>query len=42
MIDPDIGRAVEGDSITAPHVLRVDVFDFEVLDDHVVGTSGDS
>ena len=42
MIDPSIGGAVEGDSITAPNVLRVQVSDLEVLKDHVVGTSGDS
>lgn len=42
MIDPNIGRAVESDSITAPNVLGVEIPDLEVLDNHVVGASSDT
>ena len=42
MIDPDVRRAVKSDSITTPNVLRIKISNFEVLNDHVVGASGDS
>jgi hypothetical protein len=42
MIDPDIGGAIESDSITTPDVLRVQISDLEVLKYHVVGTSGNT
>lgn len=35
VVDPDQVGAVDGDTVTAPHVLRVQVLDSNVLDDNV-------
>lgn len=42
MIDPDVGRSVESDGIASPNILRVQVPDLKVLNDHIVRASGHS
>lgn len=39
MVDPDIRRAIESDGVAAPDILRVQVSDFEVLEDDIVDTA---
>lgn len=40
MVDPDHIGTSNGDSITAPHVLRVDLSEVDVLDDNVLNAIG--
>jgi hypothetical protein len=42
VIDPHHVRTIEGDSITSPYVVRVDVRDVNVLNDDVARTRDDT
>lgn len=42
MVDPDKVAVVEGDGVSAPDVLRVQVGDGDVLDDDVLGAADDA
>lgn len=42
VVDPDEIRAGEGNGITSPDVLWVELGDVDVLDDDVLGSVGDS
>lgn len=39
MVDPDLVGAIQGDSITTPDVLRVELRDVDVLDDDILDTA---
>lgn len=41
VIDPDHVSAVQGDSITTPNILRVEIRNVHILDDDIVGTADD-
>lgn len=40
VVNPDLVGAIQGDSITTPDVLWVELCDVDVLDDDVLGTAG--
>lgn len=42
VVDPDKVSLVQGDGITTPDILRVDVSDSDVLDDDVLGAADDT
>ena len=42
VVDPDLVRAVEGDRIAAPDIMRIQVGDVDVLDDDVADAGDDA